>query len=165
MMHLQKAFDKGVSTERFDWTGFTLHDVAGVLLRYLKALPEPVIPYADYESFTTPLRPYMDNITAIPQEDHQNVIKELQRYILELPPPNRHLLLYLLDILAVYAYYSDINMMTTTRLVSVFQPSLLAMPPSQMDAENHYYASQAMVFMIEYQDSFSWGWESDHEHL
>ncbi|QPG74226.1 hypothetical protein FOA43_001551 [Brettanomyces nanus] len=41
---------------KIDWDGFTVHDAASLLRRYLGALPEPLIPLALYEDFREPLR-------------------------------------------------------------------------------------------------------------
>ncbi|EGW30232.1 uncharacterized protein SPAPADRAFT_63849, partial [Spathaspora passalidarum NRRL Y-27907] len=38
------------------WDGYTVHDAASILRRYLNALPEPLIPLEMYESFRDPLR-------------------------------------------------------------------------------------------------------------
>ncbi|OBA24550.1 RhoGAP-domain-containing protein [Metschnikowia bicuspidata var. bicuspidata NRRL YB-4993] len=42
--------------KRLNWDGFTVHDAASVLRRYLNALPEPLIPLDLYEEFRDPLR-------------------------------------------------------------------------------------------------------------
>jgi hypothetical protein len=49
---LQEVFD---SPERYgkglDWSGYTVHDAANVLRRYLNQLPEPIVPLEFYERF------------------------------------------------------------------------------------------------------------------
>jgi hypothetical protein len=35
----------------FNWEGYTVHDAASLLRRYLNALPEPVIPFDYYQKF------------------------------------------------------------------------------------------------------------------
>ncbi|KAM9920624.1 hypothetical protein OXX59_007046 [Metschnikowia pulcherrima] len=42
--------------KRLNWDGYTVHDAASVLRRYLNALPEPLIPLELYEEFRDPLR-------------------------------------------------------------------------------------------------------------
>ena len=60
MLRLQKAFDNPDHYgKNIDWTGYTVHDATGVLLRFLKALPEPVIPYEFYSKFTAPIHPFV----------------------------------------------------------------------------------------------------------
>lgn len=57
LRELQIAFD---SPPRYgkslDWTGYTAHDAACLLTRYLTTLPEPVIQLDFYEEFRDPLR-------------------------------------------------------------------------------------------------------------
>src|ERR1700744_144567 len=60
---LQEIFD---SPERYgkglDWTGYTVHDAANILRRYLNQLPEPIVPLEFYESFREPLRVYQKQV-------------------------------------------------------------------------------------------------------
>lgn len=42
--------------KKLNWDGYTVHDAASVLRRYLNALPEPLIPLNMYEDFRDPLR-------------------------------------------------------------------------------------------------------------
>lgn len=42
--------------KKLDWDGYTVHDAASLLRRYLNALPEPLIPLELYEEFRDPLR-------------------------------------------------------------------------------------------------------------
>lgn len=42
--------------KKLNWDGYTVHDAALVLRRYLNALPEPLIPLDLYEDFRDPLR-------------------------------------------------------------------------------------------------------------
>lgn len=42
--------------KKLNWDGYTVHDTASVLRRYLNALPEPLIPLHFYEIFREPLR-------------------------------------------------------------------------------------------------------------
>lgn len=42
--------------KNLNWDGFTVHDAASILRRYLNALPEPLIPLELYEEFRDPLR-------------------------------------------------------------------------------------------------------------
>lgn len=42
--------------KKLSWDGYTVHDAASILRRYLNALPEPLIPLNLYEVFREPLR-------------------------------------------------------------------------------------------------------------
>ncbi|KAG0645569.1 Rho-GTPase-activating 5 [Hyphodiscus hymeniophilus] len=136
--------DMAAGTEE---THYDVYDAATCFLRYLKLLPEPVIPSNLYEQFTA----------AINDEDsfdEAKSIKALQEKLTYLPPLNRQLLLYLLDILAVFASKSEVNGMTSKRLVAAFQPALLSKPPREMSAEDHVRAADTMEFMVHNQDHF-----------
>lgn len=42
--------------KKLSWDGYTVHDAASILRRYLNSLPEPLIPLELYEEFRSPLR-------------------------------------------------------------------------------------------------------------
>lgn len=42
--------------KKLNWDGYTVHDSASVLRRYLNSLPEPLIPLESYEEFREPLK-------------------------------------------------------------------------------------------------------------
>ena len=162
---LQIIFD---SPDRYgkglDWTGYTVHDAANILRRYLNQLPQPIVPLEFYEQFREPLRSHqtqavgdMDAEAAARDTgdfDHDAAIRTYQRLITELPPLNRQLLLYILDLLAVFASKSEKNLMTSPNLSAIFQPGMLSHPNHDM-LPNHYRLSQdVIIFLIENQDSF-----------
>ncbi|GAA6060681.1 hypothetical protein JCM10212_005063 [Sporobolomyces blumeae] len=122
---LQAVFDEPPRYGKdFDWTGFSVHDAASVLRRYLNSLPEPVIPAGLYLDFTAVLQrpqPIEDSIAAY------------RHLISLLPPASRYLLLYLLDFLSVFARCSSKNLMTASNLAVVFQPGLVS---SRRDGTN-----------------------------
>ena len=145
-----------------DWTGFTVHDAANILRRYLNQLPEPIIPLHSYERFRDPLRHYVPP-PAREGEAHEQegenaveaeIIKVYQQAITELPPLNRQLLLYILDLLAVFASKSDINRMTSANLAAIFQPGMLSHPSHDMKPDEYRLSQDVLVFLIENQDHF-----------
>jgi GTPase-activating protein SAC7 len=150
-----KNYGKGL-----DWTGtgYSVYEAAACLLRYLKRLPEPVIPYAFYDKFTSILGPTVYENDEGYDRDAFSVdvaISTLQQYITKIPPLNQQLLLYLLDIAAVFASKSNENKMTSARIVAAFQPSWLAREASVgMSVLDHVRAADTLVFMIENQDHF-----------
>ena len=140
-------------------TPYDVYDAASCLLRYLKLLPEPVIPFDLYDRFTAAIGDELPPDYAFNQvlPDDFNVSKVIvkcQQAIFSLPPVNRQLLLYLLDLLAVFASKSDKNHMTSPRIVAAFQPAFLSRPPSEMSASDHLLAAETMIFMVENQDHF-----------
>ncbi|KAJ5573367.1 uncharacterized protein N7459_007794 [Penicillium hispanicum] len=157
---LQELFD---SPERYgkglDWDGYTVHDAANVLRRYLNQLPEPIVPLEFYERFREPLRVYQKQVQEGQQADaekfdHAKAVETYQRLIIELPPLNKQLLLYILDLLAVFASKSDQNRMTSANLSAIFQPGMLSHPQHDMSPEEYKLSQDVLIFLIENQDHF-----------
>lgn len=161
---LQDLFD---APDRYgkglDWAGFTVHDAANVLRRYLNQLPEPIVPLNFYERFREPLchlpnRKSVSGDEGIPPKDppynHDEVVATYQRLITELPSLNRQLLLYILDLLTVFAAKSDINRMTAANLAAIFQPGMLSHPDHYMAPQEYRLSQDVIVFLIENQDNF-----------
>ncbi|UNI21390.1 GTPase activating protein (GAP) for Rho1p [Purpureocillium takamizusanense] len=143
------------------WDGYTVHDAANVLRRYLNDLPEPVVPLDLYEKFREPLRgatkqavgdlegpQFVDNF------DENAAIQKYQQLITELPPLNKQLLLYILDLLAVFAAKSDENRMNSQNLAAIFQPGMLSHPAHAMAPEEYRLNQCVLIFLIENQDHF-----------
>ena len=160
---LQVIFD---SPDRYgkglDWTGYTVHDAANILRRYLTRLPEPIIPLDFYEPFRQPLRSHqaqaVGDVEAESQDagdfDPDTAIATYQQLIVKLPPLNRQLLLYILDLLAVFASKADLNLMTSANLSAIFQPGLLSHPTHDMRPEEYRLSQDVLIFLIDNQDSF-----------
>lgn len=145
-----------------DWTGYTVHDAANILRRYLNQLPQPIVPLDFYERCREPLRSHqaqaVGDMEAQAQDtgdfDHKAAITTYQRLITELPPLNRQLLLYILDLLAVFASKSDLNRMNSANLAAIFQPGLLSHPAHDMKPQEYRLSQDVLIFLIENQDSF-----------
>lgn len=159
---LRAIFD---SPERYgkglDWAGYTVHDAANVLRRYLNLLPEPIVPLNLYERFRDPLRGHTkqavgDNEGPQLEEgfDVAKAIVTYQQLITELPPLNRQLLLYILDLLAVFASKSDENRMNSQNLAAIFQPGMLSHPSHDMAPAEYRLSQDVIIFLIENQDHF-----------
>ena len=139
-----------------------MHDAANILRRYLNQLPEPIIPLEFYRRFRDPLVQLINQSAGlvngpIPDGDvmdEARLISIYQQVITELPPLNRQLLLYILDLLAVFASKSDINRMTSTNLAAIFQPGMLSHPQHDMDPDEYRLSQDVLVFLIENQDHF-----------
>ncbi|KAL8782168.1 MAG: hypothetical protein Q9213_005639 [Squamulea squamosa] len=162
---LQTVFD---SPDRYgkglDWTGYTVHDAANILRRYLNNLPQPIVPLEFYERFRDPLRSHQSQAvgTEHPESaaqdtgdfNHAEAIATYQKLITELPALNRQLLLYILDLLAVFASKSDLNRMNSGNLSAIFQPGLLSHPNHDMEPKEYRLSQDVLIFLIENQDSF-----------
>ncbi|KAK5676340.1 GTPase activating protein (GAP) for Rho1p [Elasticomyces elasticus] len=148
-----------------DWTGYTVHDAAQTILRYLLQLPEPIIALGAYESFRAPLplrafrmaadQPGQGNVLLSPMYfDLEAGVKNWQVCIAKLSPLRRQALLYLLDMLAVIASRADTNAMTTQKLAALFQPGILAHPQHTLSRDEVNLSQAVLAKMIENQDSF-----------
>ena len=165
---LQAIFD---SPDRYgkglDWTGYTVHDAASIFRRYINSLPEPVIPLNFYERYRSPIRNHQKEATGDPELppdpaqatpadafDHDVVISAYQKLITELPPLNRQLLLYLLDLLAVFASKHETNGMDSFNLSAVFQPGILSHPDHDLFPQEYKLSQNVLVYLIIKQDHF-----------
>ncbi|KAI9767054.1 MAG: hypothetical protein M1839_004644 [Geoglossum umbratile] len=145
-----------------DWTGYTVHDAANILRRYLNQLPEPIIPLNFYDQFRDPIRNHAMQAVGdteaqaddVGDFDNEAAIKVYQQLITQLPPLNRQLLLYILDLLAVFASKSDLNRMTSANLSAIFQPGLLSHPSHDMSPAEYRLSQDVLIFLIENQDHF-----------
>ncbi|QSL64341.1 hypothetical protein MERGE_001641 [Pneumocystis wakefieldiae] len=144
---LQTIFDTPPKYGRnLEWEGFTVHDAASILRRYLNYLPEPIIPHKFYELFRKPLKNE--------SFDKEKYISIYKRLITSLPPINRQLLLYILDLLAVFASKSEENLMTVSNLSSIFQPGILSHPEHDMSPKDYFLSQRVLVFLVDNQDHF-----------
>nr|POE80898.1 rho-gtpase-activating protein 5 [Quercus suber] len=160
---LKTAFD---SPDRYgkglDWTGYTVHDAANILRRYFNQLPEPIIPLDFYDKFRRPITGHQAEAVGNTDSETPGVggfsrveaIRTYQALITEIPPLNRQLLLYILDLLAVFASKSDLNKMTTANLSAIFQPGILSHPQHDMAPEEYRLSQDVLIFLIENQDHF-----------
>lgn len=163
LQNLQDSFNRppkyGMS---LDWSGYTVHDAASILLRFLNRLPEPVIPLESYEAFQNPLRQYFlewKRTTESPKWLATSIIQEYKRQISILPGASRQVLLYLLDVFAVIASHSESNKMTSWRIAKVFQPVILSsVKAGEYFIEEDTYSvlsQRVLTFLIESDTSFT----------
>ena len=143
------------------WDGYTVHDAANVFRRYLNDLPEPVVPLDLYERFRDPLKGAIKKTVAdgdgpqfVDDFDLDVTIQKYQRLIMEVPALNRQLLLYILDLLAVFAAKSDENRMNSQNLAAVFSPGIISHPMHAMAPEEYRLNQYVLIFLIENQDHF-----------
>lgn len=150
-----------------DWSGYTVHDAANILRRYFNQLPEPIIPLQHYDAFREPLRGHQAEAVgqiegqapSVGGFDPDAAVRVYQRLIKELPSLNRQLLLYILDLLAVFAAKSDVNKMTTSNLAAIFQPGILSHPQHDMSPQDYRLSQDVLIFLIDNQDHFLIGME------
>ncbi|EUC64936.1 phospholipase/carboxylesterase [Rhizoctonia solani AG-3 Rhs1AP] len=82
------------------------------------------------------------------------VIQTYRKLIREMPRANQYLLLYVLDLLSVFARKSDKNLMTESNLAVIFRPGIISLPAHEMKPSEHALSQEVLVFLIEHQDHF-----------
>ncbi|KAI0950707.1 hypothetical protein AcW1_007946 [Taiwanofungus camphoratus] len=170
MRELQAAFESPPRYgKNLDWKKeyYTTHDVASVFRRFLTQMPESVIPHDMYHYFrdalgelwrTWPvlLRSGSAHMYSLARR-HNNedeVIQTYKRLIRAMPRANQYLLLYVLDLLSVFARKSDKNLMTAKNLAVIFRPALIAHPSHEMSPQEHQLSQEVLEFLIAHQDWF-----------
>lgn len=147
MKELTEVFDSPPYYGRnVDWSKYTVHDAAGLLRRYLNQLPGPIIPTDMYQEFR--------NVLAHDRFDPESTIRSYRLLITSMPSANQYLLLYVLDLLAVFDRRSEVNLMTANNLAIIFQPAILNNPALPTNKEDHALAVQVIEFLIKHQDHF-----------
>lgn len=98
------------------------HSVAGILKLYYRKLRSPLIPFEMYAKFAV-----FDDLRA----DKKQTYASLAALVKELPPVNRNLLAYQLDLLRLVAEHSAENKMGAKNCAMVFAPGLMRKPEEQ----------------------------------
>ena len=109
---------------------------------------EPIIPHNLFKNFCRVLeRGDLDLDTKLGR--YRTLIKSC-------PQANQYVLLYILDLLALFKHHQAKNKMTAQNLAIVFQPSILNIQNLTSKSE-HTLAVSVIEFLINYQDSFVLG--------
>uniref|UniRef100_A0A060TC99 ARAD1D34584p n=1 Tax=Blastobotrys adeninivorans TaxID=409370 RepID=A0A060TC99_BLAAD len=87
-------------------------------------------------------------------DDSKNAIEQYQKLIAQLPSLNRQLLMYILDLLSIFAAKSDENRMPASNLAAIFQPSILSHPSHDMAPEEYHLSRAAIEFLIQHSNKF-----------
>lgn len=146
MRELQDLLDAPPSYGKsLDWSVYTVHDAAGVLRRYLNMMPEPIVPRNQFKKFC--------RVLAKLDLDTDTKIEKFRVLIKACPQANQYLMLYILDLLAMFERKSATNKMTAQNLAIVFQPAILN-HPSISSKDDHMLAVNVIEFLIEHQDHF-----------
>lgn len=149
MRELQALFEASPRYGKsLNWANetYTTHDVASVFRRYLTQMPEPVIPHDMYHLFRDAL--------AKDPFNNEEVVATYKRLIRSMPRANQYLLLYVLDLLSVFARKCERNLMTATNLAVIFRPGLISHPNHEMEPQEHQLSQKVLEFLIAQQDWF-----------
>ncbi|CEP09286.1 hypothetical protein [Parasitella parasitica] len=145
---LQSIFDTpDLYGSQLDWRGYTVHDAANVMKRFLNFLPEPVITLEYYRRLKD------TTIAEYPNLDEK--IEAIQGVIECLPIAHQYLLLYLLDMLGMFVTAQEYTRMDTTCLAAVFAPGILSHPDDELNPAGYVESQRVLAFLIENQERFS----------
>uniref|UniRef100_UPI00358F5EB6 rho GTPase-activating protein 22 n=1 Tax=Myxine glutinosa TaxID=7769 RepID=UPI00358F5EB6 len=100
-----------------------VHTVTSLLKLYLRELPEPLVPFRDYQAFLS--------CATLLEKDNEKGMKELASLVLNLPSANFFLLKYICSFLDEVQSHSSVNKMSAHNLATVFGPNILR--PSAQD--------------------------------
>ncbi|KAJ3410438.1 hypothetical protein HDV05_003800 [Chytridiales sp. JEL 0842] len=140
------SFDEGPKYGfGFEFQGYTVYDVADLLKKYIRGLPEPLL--------TTDLYSHFIKCLEIPVEDGLR-LKAFRWLLMMLPPPHLVLLEYLLELFALVAMNSAANQMTASNLARIFSPNLLKPKSEKQALEEFQSCSYVVEFMIDNFDQF-----------
>ncbi|KAI7857278.1 Rho GTPase activation protein [Circinella umbellata] len=109
---LSHEFDMG---NPVDLSTYDIHAITGVVKKYLRSLPDPVIPHAYHNAFLRTAAG--DNIN-----NSSSDVKTLLSLISSLPILHRHLLCSILHLTSAIQNHTDINMMNPEALAVVLAP-------------------------------------------
>lgn len=108
-------------------------------------MPEPVIPKGYFKKFC--------RVLLNKEADTASRVAKFHQLVASCPQANQYLLLYILDLLALFSHKSSINKMTCQNLAIVFQPSILTYS-NLSSKDDHALAVQVIEFLITHQDQF-----------
>ncbi|KAI5803148.1 Rho GTPase activation protein [Geopyxis carbonaria] len=126
-----------------DWTEYTVHDAAGIMLRYLNLLPQPLVP--------PEMRAQMLDAFKNDPTELDGKLKLFQDFFQQMKPLYRQLLLYLIDFLAVVSSHMDENQLSGNDLGKIFCRGLLT---HSDDSEEIALSEEVIDFLIINQDHF-----------
>lgn len=145
---LQQIFNTAPDYGRqLDWKGFSVHDAANVLRRFLNYLPEPVIIHQLYQ-------PFRDVVTSTTPSTEDEKVVQFQNLIEQLPEHHQYLLFYLLDLLSLFSQNVQITKMDTFNLASVFTPGILLNPEHALNPTQYKTSQKVVQFLVEHQHCF-----------
>lgn len=129
-----------------DWKGYSIHDAANVLRRFLNYLPEPVIVHRLYQPFR--------NVILSSTSSEPEKVQQFQSLIDQLPESHQYLLFYLLDLLSFFSQNVHITKMDTFNLASVFTPGILLDPDHALNPAQYKTSQKVVQFLVEHQHCF-----------
>ncbi|KAI9256904.1 Rho GTPase activation protein [Sporodiniella umbellata] len=143
---LQALFDKDPYGLEVDWTGYTVHDAANLMTRYLNHLPQPLITAEYQHSFK--------NIIDLDFPSLDSKILAFGKLITRLPIVHQHLLLYILDLLYLFSLHSHTTRMDLSSLSTAFAPVIFPDPNDHLNPAGYKKSQRILELLIQYQEQF-----------
>lgn len=122
---LPNAADRKQLNKLYDLLAGDINAVTSALKRYLRKLPDPLIPYALYPSYT--------KVGQQKGDTAERCQELLTRVILRLPAANKHALYLIGKHLDNVNYYSSVNRMNFKNLSVVFAPTIARDPTGERE--------------------------------
>ncbi|KAJ8663063.1 hypothetical protein O0I10_001240 [Lichtheimia ornata] len=134
---------------KFEWEHgkYTVHDAANVMRRFLNHLPEPVIPLDYYRPFKEAYDDDYDTSMA--------KIEAFQNLIDCLPLVHQYLLMYIMDMLGLFANAEEKTRMSISSLAAVFAPGILSHPDDEYRPGGYKESQNVLEFLIRNHDQFT----------
>ena len=107
-------FDQGCKALVLDPETFSVQDVSGVLKRFLRALPHPLLTEELYPAF----------MAATSIREHDELMYTIQELIVKMPREYKNTLLRLCEHLRLVAEQEELNKMGVHNLALVFGPNI-----------------------------------------
>ncbi|KAK4688433.1 GTPase-activating protein SAC7, partial [Tremellales sp. Uapishka_1] len=151
MKELQTVFDTGPRYGKdVDWktVTYTTHDVATIFRRNPSFPLISITRCVGAEKGDSPAYNLQFRNVMTQEISLDEAVKEYKSLIRAMPSCNQYLLLYILDLLSVFAKKSDINLMTAP---------MLNHPLHHMQPREHVLSQRVLEFLIEHQDHFLLG--------
>ncbi|KAM3583399.1 Rac GTPase-activating protein 1 [Umbelopsis sp. WA50703] len=132
---LQREFNKPPSYGKYlDLSKYDIHAITGVLKRYLRSLPQPVIPHPYHERYLMLLDQPGSRL---------ELIKDVSDLTMDMPKAHSDLLQFLItQIFAAVQQYSQFNLMNHEALAVVFAPVGTGLEQSLSNVNQHTIKKQ-----------------------
>ncbi|KAI7865424.1 Rho GTPase activation protein, partial [Spinellus fusiger] len=131
---LQREFDRPPTYGRYlDLAHHDIHAITGVVKKYLRNLPDPVIPTAYHSRFLK-----MDEADIFNSPDE---ISTLASLIQEFPVAHYQLTHYIIILISYIQQYSHINLMTAEALAIILTPVCTGLEQTLKDIPNSFVRS------------------------
>eukprot|EP01114_Cavostelium_apophysatum_P014853 TRINITY_DN3948_c0_g1_i2.p1 TRINITY_DN3948_c0_g1~~TRINITY_DN3948_c0_g1_i2.p1 ORF type:complete len:336 (+),score=51.18 TRINITY_DN3948_c0_g1_i2:271-1278(+) len=137
--HLRKAFESGKNLEITD-TSVGVHAVSSLLKKFLRELPEPLIPFQRQSSF----------LKALECEEREEKLSGILELVKGLPAAHHSILVYLISFLNTLSQKSEINKMGPANIGICFGPTIMREPEDKISMNNNERCELIQFLVVNY---------------